>query len=388
MTYRDLWDAMVSPTKGGTGTGDRFEGARSRGLHCPYSLIQRASLISSPRLGVSVTVVALLVASHVQGQRIDDAPGLREVLLTEDGRLTLPDSDSLGVHFTIALDTRGRYWLSSSESRGRIGVFTRDGTGTMLSANAKQAPGSLIRRLIPDATGVWAIDTGEGSAFHYSNDFTETARFKIFDGVYDALLLGRDTLMLSADVRTPELAGLPLHLLGPGGSRLESWGGRDQSYMRINDNRRSLTLRGDTVLAAHVGTYRIDSWVGGEIVSSSYRAAGWFRPPDSIPRAGPYPRPGILDIRARSDGTVLVLLEVPDVAWQTGLSPDGTEKADWDRYVDTVVEIIDWKGRSVVGRSRFDQRLSAIVTDNILASRESGDGLILWRIATKPPKEE
>ena len=136
----------------------------------------------------------------------------------------------------------------------------------------------------------------------------------------------------------------------------------------------------------------IQAWTSsGELLFEFRRDAGWFAPTlGPVRKENPEPLSGVLDLRVRADGRLMVLLEIPDPEWREGIEslggPPGFARTDWHRYVDTVLEVIDPQTRKIVARRKFDERIEQIVTDDRVASFHEETGIRIWRIVL--PKNE
>lgn len=122
--------------------------------------------------------------------------------------------------------------------------------------------------------------------------------------------------------------------------------------------------------AADVVQYRIERWDrNGRLLLSLDGQRSWFEPQGRLPfvsRTQP-PPPNIVSIVEDAGGLVWLLTAVPDARWREALGEEvqGTREsyvsiADWARFTDSIIEVIDPTAGQVVASLRFDWPLSFI----------------------------
>jgi hypothetical protein len=169
---------------------------------------------------------------------------------------------------------------------------------------------------------------------------------------FSVLPLGDSLFVLSGDTRTPEGAGLPLHVYSRAGERVRSFG-TDRPLPATASSwlvsRRLAPAGAGEFWAARANEFRIERWnARGELrrVLTAERSA--FQPWQEVrnrTRDEP-PRANLTDIATDAQGLLWVLYHVPNPDWRRALSADNTshgvpELIPGRRYLDAVLEIID-----------------------------------------------
>ena len=192
-------------------------------------------------------------------------------------------------------------------------------------------------------------------------------------------------LLVSASIRTPELAGIPFHLVHLGGTILDSFGpeaslmpgaeGVGRRHVIVLDEGRFLST------SASGRPYRIELWDGRSIQRVWTREAEWF------PRRPTRGNDGNISPHVSGisgDGSRLwTIVSVPDPSWTP--SPPGTRVPQsgevLDNRFDTVVEVIDLNANEVVATQRFDQFVFGLLSGETALRLTADDlGVPLWLI--------
>jgi hypothetical protein len=195
--------------------------------------------------------------------------------------------------------------------------------------------------------------------------------------------------VVAGHFRTPELFGYPLHLVNRAGVRVKSFGAADRS---IND---PASVVFDRVLASsrldghfwavRQDGYAFEEWAtDGTLRRTLHVDRPWF-PESSAPRGLPWserPRPFVLGINERNDGTILVLIQRAHRDWK----PDATRAdhtairsiAEFIPYFEYVLEVVD--GTTGALRSATvvdgDLLLSVLADGRVFGIREGPDGTL------------
>ena len=192
-------------------------------------------------------------------------------------------------------------------------------------------------------------------------------------------------LLVSASIRTPELAGIPFHLLHLRGTILDSFGpeatlmpgaeGVGRRHIIALDDGRFLST------SASGRPYRIELWNGRSIQRVWTREAEWF-PGRTTRRNDGNVSPHLAGISG--DGSRLwTIVSVPDPSWTP--SPPGTRVSQsgevFDNRFDTVVEVIDLNANEIVATQRFDQYVFGLLSGETALRLTADDlGVPLWLI--------
>ncbi len=297
--------------------------------------------------------------------------------------------------FTIAMDSSRRYWVSSHMARGAIDVFSN--AGLFLHRIEPETDGAdqfgYVRNVVWGQGGMNVHDEGANVVRVMDESLRVLSETPLPENTYDVGVL-RGLYAVSSEIRSPSRVGFPLHLIEPSGSVTRSLGKGEKAYVAGTNLNRAISVRADTLWTTAVDDYVIEAYAReGTVTFRARRPVDWLSPSPAPKRRGEaHPRAGILDLRARKDGFLMVLLERPDPQWERGVewSADRSRYAivDWHRYVDTVVELIDTRGGEVIASSRFDQRIARIVNDDFVASFEDGVGIRIWRATIGEPRQE
>jgi len=206
------------------------------------------------------------------------------------------------------------------------------------------------------------------------------------------------SLVLSSNWTHKDRIGFPLHRLQLDGSAT-SFGSKEPRYLPTQSraNLRSLALshRGG-FWAAHVEQYRVELYdQNGGVLKEYERGAPWF-PPRSGPRLPPDPSrepiPHLSSIVEDSLGRVWIFAVVGDVRYREAFEPPKSP-ADlpivtvWDRYFDTIIEILDSSTGRLLATTRVDPAILysvGMARDGVLVASErrlvdGGYQAVVWR---------
>ena len=172
----------------------------------------------------------------------------------------------------------------------------------------------------------------------------------------------------SGDIRTADRVGYPLHLFNLETGEIEkSFGSRTGEYHLGQGIDSHVVARGPdrAVWMGRVSAYEIELWEPDRPLRSMRREVDWF--PELTPeqRQGQghgweaEPTPGLIALAA-DDSLIWVLIDTPDRRWK-----DAAETRDINLFVDTRVEVIDWRRGQVIASDRFDERLFAWVAPGL-----------------------
>jgi hypothetical protein len=204
--------------------------------------------------------------------------------------------------------------------------------------------------------------------------------------------------VFGADIPTPQSVGFPLHVYSGAGRLLRSFGADVAVYRAdmpmLIDRRLSMAHRSGTFWAVRTTSYVIEQIdTLGRVLSSWNRAPAWFRGDEqwrtpSTARPPPAQVTAVYEDRA---GRLWVTTLIPDSAWRQSVSDStmASGKASWrianyDKYFDTVLEVLDPATRRVLASRRLDGCLPFLLDDRLLGSfGTSANGVPtvdLWRV--------
>lgn len=185
---------------------------------------------------------------------------------------------------SIGRDARGDWWISSYAPGTPIQIFDEAGTyiGTAPSSRLDDSAttnSSLIRRGPGDS--VFVLDAGRFvlNVFDPRGRLVRSVELKV-DGATDMVPLPGGNLVFAADMPTPAAVGYPLHLFGPDGTPLRSFGADIPVYRadapRLLDRRLAAATRPGYLWSVQSGRYVLDLMdpTGRSVLSLSRGQAG------------------------------------------------------------------------------------------------------------------
>lgn len=275
-------------------------------------------------------------------------------------------------------------------------------TGRVRSwGRAGHGPGEFIGPLSLGRTGSRVVVYDPGNA-RFSVHTIEGSVVREVGGValplLDFAMLPGLRFVVNADIRTPQQAGLPLHLVDSTGSIVRSFGlAEPRLELGLDDQMVRRLTTGSQLWSAPAREYRLSRHSIGDGGTDTFeRQARWFRKDRgaTIPDAREPPATTIADIWEDPEGRVWVLVTVPDRRWRESLETfefrgQGFVRfTDVDRYVDTIIEVIDPSSRRVLHSARSDRFLASFVGNYHVAALkfdEHSPPLSLWRLTLTTP---
>ena len=307
----------------------------------------------------------------------------------------LPNGDLLVSYFPIG---DGVYQFDSQGAYRRTWAKSGAGPGEVRSVTS-------LALLSSDSVAVF--DGGLGRVTIYTVDGRAARSFAFPARVNAAVELSDGRLVVNADIPTPELIGLPLHVIDRDGHIVRSFGGLQGGVYRPDfpyQSLRVLAVDGtDGVWGAGRTAYEVSKYgTDGLAAKTLVRDVEWFVPylhkrpvnPDTPLDSW------LRGIRALRGGEVLVVVNVPQEGWQDNLgSPTRNQSGDVayldiavDRVFDTVLEIVDTETLQVVAAGRHEAYLSLVLDSEHFASyRQDASGMPfidVWRLRTGPRRQQ
>ncbi|HEU4630222.1 MAG TPA: hypothetical protein VFS08_10800 [Gemmatimonadaceae bacterium] len=202
------------------------------------------------------------------------------------------DPSGLFHAFDLDHDGRGRFIAAPADDRSQFLPYDARGRLIRVVGRSGEGPGEF--------RGIFRVTVGPGDTLHVFDDglarwtvlspdlkLARTTRLPLVP--QRAVLLRSDRLVVRASIPTRELAGLPLHLVGPDGRVVRSFGATDPEIRRDRRAASSRVIgRADdaSVWSAYVDRYRIERWgIDGRLQLALTRQADWFpRWDDYTPR--------------------------------------------------------------------------------------------------------
>jgi hypothetical protein len=215
-----------------------------------------------------------------------------------------------------------------------------------------------------------------------------------------AAITKKGDLVVVASIQTPQVAGLPLHVVNAEGEVVRSFGADDlkielgEKRNPIAHFRRIAAAGPSSIWSARVDAYIVERWkTDGTLESRVTRNVPWF--PPGLPLATGRqdevkPHPSIRGVWEDETGLLWVNISVADALWQpignapkTGRERPPLGMMELHRYVDTIVEVLDPVRGRVIASARRPEILQSVTGSNEFFSRREGsDGgevIDIWR---------
>lgn len=345
-------------------------------------------------------VLGAVMAAPVSGQVTLLRRPCSECDLAIESVVTLGEDEgpgALGSFLQAARDSAGNVLVSYFQDGGKFLVFDRSGRYVRTVGREGSAPGEYryIRHISTSGSSVYIWDS-RGRRITELKGADSVARTATIHGdPLSVAVLNDSTLVYNAVIPTTDRIGIPFHVVSLGGSPPRSLGDEGEPFrpdIGFAGWRAVARADDESFWAGFTTEYRLQRWnVDGRKLGEWVREAAWFRPhlsepiPDSITPPAPY----LIDIAASPGGRLIVLIAVADEEWQEGVIrspvPEGTgfTVGDYNRYFDTVVELIDPGRASLLGTTRVDEYLiSMLDSSHAISYRENMQGFPradVWR---------
>ena len=271
------------------------------------------------------------------------------------------------------LDASGRAYVIAAWSTPHVWVFDADGVFLSRIGRFGSGPGEFrdIGSIVVTEDGVFSVlDRGRGAimTFDWTGELLREVRTENW------LPLGIETLPLEgslvlhgAEIQTPAQVGYPIHVVDlASGTIRESFGSRTGEY-ELGTRLGARTIArgpGHSVwMASERGSYRIELWESNTLVRVLLRDVEWF-PPDQMGGHGWEEKPGPVVAHIASDDSLLwVFASTADERWA-----EAGATRDWDLFVDTRIEVIDWRRGRVLASERFDEDYDSWVEPGLIGT--------------------
>ncbi len=255
-----------------------------------------------------------------------------------------------GGRFVVASTTTQQV-LVFNEAGRRVGTAGRRGTGpgefgqltSLIRGRRGQliAYDALLRRVSP---------IGDNLQIGPSHPMPEKPTFVRDDGSY----------VVARQIRTPEHAGFPIHVVDSSGGVVRSFGAETPQFrpdLRLVLDRLVAPGPAGTVWAMPPGRYRVERWdpETARLLESFDVPSAWFRQGGRSEDERVRPNSVVESLWER-DGFLWVLTRDADAGWQPPREPN-TERPflldEYDRTYDWVLDVIDVRRRRVIATRRF-----------------------------------
>lgn len=286
---------------------------------------------------------------------------------------------------SITQDSRGWYYLAPMTDMRSIGVYQPSGRFERVIADSGE-DGPLFRyvtevkmrndTLIAVDRGDMELDLiplGGDAPAQVSLGYRPEGVLPLSDGKY----------LTQLDIRTPQMVGLPVHLHGPDGEHLRSFGrSSDRVPDAPYDVKRNIAYGANgSILLTRVNQYRIEIWtLDGRLVDVIEKERSWFAPWRDMPRNPRTTRPPTWfdSVRFEENGGLLwCVFHVPDQDWAADRAEEDVSPTLVERHevFDTMVEVLELSTGRVLASKRFDRHISGYLNDgrNLYATMREDD---------------
>jgi hypothetical protein len=300
----------------------------------------------------------------------------------------------------VKRDRRGRYYLISTYST-TVKVF--DSTGTYLTSIGRTGGGpGEFRRISAiaidegDTLHVFDYDLGRLTVFSPTYELVRSVRLEIPPS-FDVVPVGGGSFVFATHVASAELAGLPLHLVGPDGNVKRSFGSETGEYrpdVPFAGRRVIAKARASGVWSGYVNQYVIELWDHrtGSLVRRITREADWFPPRLRVERlsAREPPAPTLVEVREDSESRVWTLVHVAGEGWEEAVREGEYHPlvSDRDLYYDSLIEVLDTSSGALIASLRFPLHLGEFVADGLFGAviydQDLNPRFAVWRVELWP----
>lgn len=279
-------------------------------------------------------------------------------------------SDVLVPYGSLAVASTGDILFGSTQTRGEVYRFSKDGTLAGVVGRTGAGPGELryvTSIMLGSGDTVMVIDGMSRLMNRFRSDGRFIDRTLLPGGLRTAVPLGGRRLFAGAIVPSRAAIGYPLHLIDTLGIITSFGDSHDIVDSHTTGRMNRFLARGADakVWVAHQLEYRIESWtMGGRRQSVLTRQLPWF-PPSNVILTSPHmerPQPRIGGIHYSDDGLLWVYLHTAPNDWKPAplVEREGRQAPEsevLDPYLHTVIEVIDPRSNVVIAVLRSSRAL-------------------------------
>lgn len=236
-------------------------------------------------------------------------------------------------------DSRGNFYVTQSYGTA-IKVFDQSGNFVKTIGRKGGGPGEFrgvakVHITRGDSIHVYDANLSRHSIFGPDFKLVRSVQWEISPGFIQGVTLPDGRALVNLDIRTPDLIGLPLHLIAANGRVLRSFGSATGAFRPDipEVSSRAIAPAGpDEVWVAHRQRYLLEliDVNTGATIRSIERKVSWF-PPGEVSRkrsenAVQKPTPRIGQIHVDSAGRIWVLIGLADPRWKSAVKLDSNNK--------------------------------------------------------------
>jgi hypothetical protein len=325
-------------------------------------------------MGMAVAV-AVGTASAQQARPIDVSHPCRTcVLRIEKGPRLIDPSGGMGRFFNLAMidrDSKGRYWVAVYGSHMNALVF--DSTGKLIKRIGREGAGpgefrSLISLVIGPGDTVHAFDEALNRRSEISPTSLEIVRQAPMPDVhFHYLVLPNGNFVGNSGA--VDVTGRPFVEVDRRGNRVREFGGdgkQSPSYAQPWLGYRIFSDRKGGFFAVQVRNYAFEHRdAAGNLLGRWERNAPWFPRSEPVRIRKPWPQydnPWIFGAWVNADGLLFVGSHVRQEGWEKAIVQGSCEGGvacptieDYDKYYDSIIEVIDPKTSQLLASIRSDK---------------------------------
>jgi hypothetical protein len=303
--------------------------------------------------------------------------------------LLLPSSQA-------AIDSKNRFFVGPTARRGSVSVF--DSTGRFLRSIGRngRGPGEIgdvFRIVVLPGDTLLIADSGNGRIHFFTAEGIFVRSLPLTMSPYSIAAAG-DHLLFSGESNSAGSFGHPFHLVDRRTGEFSSFGGQRGPSPRISPvrlERPLVTASRDEVWTVTRLTYMIERWnlATKSVGTRMIRRPPWFTY-DSLAerRYLPWiekPRSTLGALAIDAAGRLWTLSTSAAENWkpQPGGSPGRIPPAaEYDKYVDRIIEVIDPQQRTVLAAIRLSSSVVGFLPNDRVYSRSSDEnGVVSISIA-------
>jgi hypothetical protein len=305
-------------------------------------------------------------------------------VVTVGGPNDKPDSGEFGAFDIAAVNSKGEV-VVGHVTGGRLSVF--DSRGRFVRTIGRPGAGPMeFRAIVALSFDVFdtlhVFDVGNARRTVLSPDWRLARQSPIPPRLMrnQVILLSGDRTLINAQIRTPELAGLPFHVVDGSGKIASSFGAGDP-ITRANPNAdtRIIARRAaDEFWAAPLDAYRIEAWdLTGHHRGTILQQAAWIAPnPSWDGYDGSPPPSSVAALWTDEAGHLWVFFAVAAKEWQSGLDIKRTASGsiarmsliDPSKVYDTRVDVLDVQAGRLLATRLFPFSVSGVTPAGLVYS--------------------
>jgi len=281
----------------------------------------------------------------------------------------------------------GRYFVAPTYDQSKIAVYNRTGKYIRSIGRIGQGPGELLGIndfVVTPRNEICVFDWRLNRASYFSVRGKFIDSFQLPGLVHSAVVLSDGKMILQMTVQSPDLVGVPIHVVSSDGEIINSFGSDDISFNARNIDLyvRILAIYDDThILAAPLNEYKIELWdVNGHLERTLTRDSEWFPTWNTVDRNQPFssrPSPRLVGLRTDESGHIWTLVAVADRAWSP--RSDYTHEislSDLETLFDYQMEVLNLQSGQVMASQKYDAPIAFLGPSKVTRMLQDENGNI------------